>query len=349
MFRRVSWGLLLLLLVTAGGALAQDADPVDLNVYATEDSLTLLVTGDTFADLSGIGYQIADADEELVTFALEDYDGFTFPFDSVPAPLCYRLELEGATSALPEPCQLTITLRQALDADEAFWLADGELRAVAVTEGEDLVGSCPVESDDPFCVVTWGAPVGLAALPERGLFRIVPAESEARYLIEETLLGNRITVVGSTQEVAGDVIVNFLSPAGSQLGTIAVNARTFQTDDARRDQAVRGRILLSAQDEFEFITFAPTALIALTGDPVAVGDTVEFEIAGDLTVREVTREVIFTASVTIATPERIEGLVTTEIFYPDFNLVINAPPTISDIAQTIGLEVEFVAELIEAA
>ncbi len=186
-----------------------------------------------------------------------------------------------------------------------------------------------------------------ADIPERALYRITEDESEVRFLIDETLAGNPTTVVGTTRRVAGDVIVNFQDPPASQVGTIAINARTLRTDTEFRDQSIRGQILQSAQDEFEFINFVPTELIALSQTPVGVGGMIDFQIVGDLTIRDVTRSVTFDASVTVESEARIFGFASTVVLYEDFGLTINAPPNVADIGDEVILEIDFVALRVE--
>lgn len=183
----------------------------------------------------------------------------------------------------------------------------------------------------------------------RSLFRIIPAESEARFNIDEDLRGNRITVVGVTDQVAGDIIVDYANPTASTIGTIRINMRTLATDNTFRNQALRAQILQSAQDEFEFADFVPTALDGLPEAPVAAGDTLTFDITGDLTIRDVTRSVTFSATVTVDSDSRISGLATAEVLYADFNLTIPEVPGVANISDEVILEIEFVAELIESA
>lgn len=181
---------------------------------------------------------------------------------------------------------------------------------------------------------------------ERVLYRISQEESEARFLIDETLSGSEIVVVGATNNVEGDIIINFSNPMQSQLGEIAVNARTLRTDNEFRDQSLRGLILSTQQ--YEFIRFVPTEFAALTSDPVSVGDTVEFQITGDVTVRDVTRPVTFMVGVTVVSEDRIEGLaISPEIPYTDFNLSVRPPPNVSFLGETVTLEFDFVAERVE--
>ena len=166
-------------------------------------------------------------------------------------------------------------------------------------------------------------------------------------MIDETLIGNPTTVVGTTRRVAGDVIVNFQDPPASQVGTIAINARTLRTDTEFRDQSIRGQILQSSQDEFEFINFVPTELIALPQAPVEVGGMVNFQIVGDLTIRGVTRSVTFDTTVTVESKDRIVGFASTVVLYEDFGLTIQAPTNVTDIGDEVTLEIDFVALRVE--
>jgi polyisoprenoid-binding protein YceI len=181
------------------------------------------------------------------------------------------------------------------------------------------------------------------AVPERALYRITEDGSEARFKIAETFLGTETIVVGATRRAAGDVIVNFSDPAASQVGPIAINARTFKTDQEFRDQSIRGQILESSKAEYEFITFEPTALLGLSSEPVGVGATLAFQIAGNLTIKDTTRPVTFDATVTVVAEDRIEGSVSAEILYADYGISIQPPPTVSNIGDTVTLELDFVA------
>ena len=108
----------------------------------------------------------------------------------------------------------------------------------------------------------------------------------------------RTTVVGVTNEVGGSILVNLDEPGASSIGAIVINARTLETDNSFRNRALRSSILQSAQDQYEFIVFEPRALSNWSADSVAVGDTVAFNVTGDLTVVDSTHSVTFAASVT---------------------------------------------------
>ncbi len=178
---------------------------------------------------------------------------------------------------------------------------------------------------------------------EATVFSIVSAESTAEYNIEEVLNGNDFTVVGTTSDVAGDIVVDAANPAASEIGEIRINARTFETESSNRDGAVRRFILRSAEDEFEFITFQPTSLVGMPVS-VAVGDTFEFQIVGDLTVKGETHEVTFDASVTAESEARITGTAETTLVYEDVGVTIpRLPPQVASVEDDVRLAITFVA------
>lgn len=178
---------------------------------------------------------------------------------------------------------------------------------------------------------------------ERALFRMVSEESEARFKINETLAGNPTEVIGTTSDVAGDIIVNYQNPSLSTIGQIAISARTLRTDNNFRNQSIRGQILESSKDEFEFIYFSPTQILNLVTAPLEVGSTVNFQVVGDLTIKNVTRSVTFDLTLTAVSMDRIEGLATTTVLYSNFGLTVNPPPTVSDVSETVILELTFIA------
>jgi polyisoprenoid-binding protein YceI len=73
-----------------------------------------------------------------------------------------------------------------------------------------------------------------AAGGDATVFRIVPEQSEVRFNIFEELRGEPVTVVGTTNQIAGDIRVDFANPANSEVGTIRVNVRTLVTDNEFR-------------------------------------------------------------------------------------------------------------------
>ncbi len=178
------------------------------------------------------------------------------------------------------------------------------------------------------------------------LFRMVSEESEVRFLIDEVLRGQPKTAVGSTNQVAGDILVDVQSPANSRLGTIRVNVRTLETDNEFRDRAIRSRILMSARDEFEFSEFVPTAMMGLP-DSVTIGEPIAFTATGDLTVRDITKEVSFRVTVTPVSDTRLEGIAEATVLRSDYDLEIPQVPSVANVSDEVRLEISFAAVAVD--
>lgn len=175
------------------------------------------------------------------------------------------------------------------------------------------------------------------------LFRIVSEESEVRFKLDEDLGGNRITVTGITNQVAGDVAIDFANPANSQLGTIRINMRTLATDNEFRNRAIRSQILRTADNAFEFSDFVPTTIEGLPTESVAVGDDISFTVTGDFTINGITRPVTFDVVVTLAAQDRIEGTARAVVQRADFELNIPSVPNVANVEEEVELELDFVA------
>jgi polyisoprenoid-binding protein YceI len=181
------------------------------------------------------------------------------------------------------------------------------------------------------------------------VFSIVPEESEVRFSLDEELAGQPVRVVGVTNQVAGQIAINFADPELSQVGVIRINVRTLATDSELRNRAIRGQILQSAQDEFEFATFEPIRVQNFDPADVVIGEPINFEIVGNLTVRNITREVTFVALVTAVDQTRIEGTAATSVNRGDFELTIPAVPNVANVSENVLLEIDIVAVAGDAA
>ena len=186
------------------------------------------------------------------------------------------------------------------------------------------------------------APAAAEPTGDATLYRIVSEESEARYEIDEILRGEPFRVVGRTDQVAGDIILDFADASASQVGVIRINVRTLMTDEERRDRATRSRILQSAEDAYEFVDFTPTALEGLPNS-VSVGDTATFTIVGDLKIREITAEARFEATVNVVAEDRLEGTAEATVLRSTYDLIIPNVPFVADVSDEVLLGIEFVA------
>src|SRR5258706_7214677 len=160
----------------------------------------------------------------------------------------------------------------------------------------------------------------LAASNAQQQFRIDQNSSQVTFTLTEERMGKPATVVGKTNQVAGDIVIDASQPANTKLGTIRIDARTLATDSSMRDRMIRSTILASSQNAYEFITFAPTALTGLP-DKVTAGQSYTFKVTGDLTVRDVTKPVTFDVTATLAADgTTLNGTATTTVQRATFNL-----------------------------
>ncbi len=175
---------------------------------------------------------------------------------------------------------------------------------------------------------------------------IIVEQSEAQFSIFEILLGNDKTVIGTTNLVSGDLSFDLANPQVAQLGPIVIDARGFETDDRRRNGAIQRRVLNTSQEGNEFITFAATKIEGLP-ETVAVGDSFELMITGDLTLVGTTLEEVFTVNVTVNSETELEGSGTATILHKNYDLNIPKVPVVSFVADELTLEIAFVAGVAE--
>ncbi len=301
--------LLLLSVALAGGAAAGILGYIWITGGSGEASLSV---GDALATLEASEDTMAAA----VGTAIVDVSN-TVIAEAVSASVAQAVEA-GLAAAVPQAvdASLAAAVPEAVDASVAAAVAEAVDASMAALLAED------------------GAAVE---------FSIVAAESEARFTLEEDLRGVRTTVIGATNEVGGRIMVDLADPSASAIGTILINARTLETDNSFRNRALRSQILRSAQDEFEFISFEPRTLSNFSADTVVVGESISFDVSGDLTVAGATRAVTFNAAVTLDSETQISGSATVNLLHGDFGLVIPDVPSVANVTDDVDLTLEFVA------
>lgn len=177
------------------------------------------------------------------------------------------------------------------------------------------------------------------------LYRIAQDESQVEYNIFEILNGTDTTVVGTTSEVAGDILIDLNDLSQTELGEIVINARTFATDETRRDNSVARFVLQSEDDANEFITFQPMTISGLP-DSASVGDTLSFNITGDLTIAGTKQSVTFEVTAAVNADNQLVGHAETVIQRSDFNLSIPSVPFVADVGDDVTLKIDFVANAV---
>ena len=112
----------------------------------------------------------------------------------------------------------------------------------------------------------------------------VTAGSQAGYRVKEILFGQSAEGVGRTETVAGQIVI-----AGTEVttGSFTVDMTTVTSDESRRDNQFRGRIMDTATHPTS--TFELTEPIDLGDEVPAVGQQVAASATGELTLRGTTK------------------------------------------------------------
>ena len=172
---------------------------------------------------------------------------------------------------------------------------------------------------------------------------IDPTASKASFEIFEVLSGQDKIVLGTTSQVSGSISIDTNAPQNSTVTPISVNARTFITDNERRNAAI-GRMILKSEDAGnEFITFTPKSVNGLPTKGVQ-GTAYTFQVTGDLTISGVTKEATFDTTATFNADNTVSGNATGSIKRADFNLIVPSLPFLADVGEEVKLTFEFVAK-----
>lgn len=169
------------------------------------------------------------------------------------------------------------------------------------------------------------------------VYRIAPENSSVEYSIYEKLRGEPKTVLGTTNQIVGDINV---SKNGITFGTITINARTFVTDSEKRDSAVNRFILKTEDPANEFIVFKPTSVIEVI--PGA-----EMNVSGDLTISGITKPAVFTI-VGKQEGDTLRGVAKTTLKRSDFNIVIPTLDFIADVPDEFSVTATIVANKVSS-
>lgn len=169
-------------------------------------------------------------------------------------------------------------------------------------------------------------------------FALVPGESKAGYEVDEEFLAGaadmlgiqpgRGKTVGSTDQVSGQLTLDFSGAPQITSGEFQVDISTLQSDQNRRDNRIRTEWLQSAT--FPVATFKATGLQNAPAS-YTEGEEVTFQLAGDLTIREITQPVVFDVKATLQ-GDTITGTATTAFLMSQFGV---DPPSMGNLF-TVG-------------
>lgn len=177
-------------------------------------------------------------------------------------------------------------------------------------------------------------------------FTISQEKSTAEFRIDEVLRGSPFTVVGATNQIAGNFILNIEDFAKSEAGLMRVNARTLKTDSENRDGAIARFILKTEDPANEFIEFTPKSVTEFP-DKINPGTLFTFKITGDLKISGVTRSQTFDVSATLVSDSEFTAEATTTLLYKDYGLTIPSVPFVASVEQEVSLMLKISASSLE--
>ncbi len=172
------------------------------------------------------------------------------------------------------------------------------------------------------------------------IYQITPGESSVRFELDEDLRGERKTVIGITDQVAGEIAVDLSDLSTAQIGVMQINARTLATDNNFRNRAIQNEILDTG--DFEFIIFTPAAINDLPAS-TSIGEEVTFTVSGDLAIRDITQPATFTVVATAVSEDQLVGTASTTVLRSDFGLQIPSVPNVANVEQEVDLYIDFIA------
>lgn len=210
---------------------------------------------------------------------------------------------------------------------------------------EPIEGAASVEASVPEVAIIDATEPEFSS--EFATFTIISADSKASYLSREKFFGGAIReigfttggheTVGSTQEMLGQIELN---PDDLSIGRsyFAVLISSLQSSLKRRDEFIRENDLESSS--YPVAEFTAKSIENLPAN-YQKGEEVNFQLLGDITIREITQPATFDVIATV-TNENLEGTMITDLRMTDFGF---NPPNwagIFEVEDDFQVEVEFV-------
>ncbi|HEY7141357.1 MAG TPA: YceI family protein [Methylomirabilota bacterium] len=171
-------------------------------------------------------------------------------------------------------------------------------------------------------------------------YGVVAEGSEVRYRVREQLAGLSFPndAVGATGAVEGGIVFDAQGRVLSGDSRFTIDLRTLKSDEARRDNYLRRNTLQT--ESYPTVTFVPTEARRLPFPPPQLG-SVAFELVGDLTVKDVTRPVTWTATASFDGP-RVSVRARTAFRFGDFGLRQPRVSVVLGVEDDIKLEADLV-------
>lgn len=183
-------------------------------------------------------------------------------------------------------------------------------------------------------------------------FVIVPEESSASYLADEEFFedalaklginAGKVHVVGTTENVQGQIQVdlqNLAAPLGET--TITADLSALKSDQENRDRWLQENGGGPQFVRFPQASFTATTMAGLPGS-YSEGEEVQFQLNGELIVREATIPLVFDVTAVVA-GDTLTGTAETRLLLSDLGI---EPPNFArtlSVADEFGIRVNLVA------
>lgn len=187
--------------------------------------------------------------------------------------------------------------------------------------------------------VLLAAAAGPAAAQSVTRYMVAPQGNEARYLVREQLarLDFPNDAVGKTSGITGALVLDEKGNPVKEQSHFTIDMTTLKTDSDRRDNYVRRNTLQTEQHPTA--VFVPSGFRNLTFPLPQAGD-VAFQMLGDLTIRGVTRPVVWEVVAKTANGS-ISGEAKTKFTFADFEITKPRVGSVLSVDDDIRLEYTF--------
>lgn len=165
-------------------------------------------------------------------------------------------------------------------------------------------------------------------------------QTEARFIVEETLGGAHVVVTGVSSAVTGSLKTSPDQVAATEVAPIVIDATSFITDNNMRNGAIRRFVLYT--NLYPEIVFTP-AVLHNAPESVGIGEDFELEVEGALSVMDTTKDITFQVSARFETATELYGYGSTTILLEEFGVNVPMPPRVTWVADEVILELEFTA------
>ena len=204
---------------------------------------------------------------------------------------------------------------------------------VASSPAADVASSpTPASTTPPPAALTTGGDSSSSSIR----LVLLPDKSQASYRVREQLANVSLPsdAIGTTRDFTGTIAIKPDGTIESSESKFVVNLQTLTSDRSQRDNFIKRAVLQTS--EYPTAVFVPTQVTGLASPLPQSGD-VAFKLIGDLTIRNVTKQVTWDVTGKIQGNELI-GQATTAFTFDTFNLTQPHVSVVLSVDNNIKLE-----------